>query len=79
MGGDLVPTPFSQRVIQFSETRPHSQLKSILKPITKSEKHQSVENRVVIPREKLGKNAYRCNPNEGLMLTSNGVVVVKIR
>ena len=79
MGGDPVPTPFSQRVIQFSETRPRSQFKSILKPITKLEKHPSVEDRVVIPREKLGKDAYRCKPNEGLMLTSNGVVVVKIR
>jgi len=76
MGGDPIPTPFSWRAKQFSETRPRSQFKSILKPITKLEKHPSTEDCVVRPREKLGKDAYRCKPNEGLVLTSHGVMVV---
>ena len=78
MGGDPIPTPFSWSVKQLMETNHKSLIKAKLKPIIKSENHPSIEARVVIPREKLGKDAYRCKPNEGLFLTSEGAVIVKI-
>ena len=76
MGGDPIPTPFIPRVKKFSETTFHNKFKANPRQITKLKKHPNIEDRVVTPREKLGKDVYRCKPDEGLLLTSEGAMIV---
>ncbi len=76
MGGDPIPTPFISMVNQVSKTKFHSKFEANPKRITRLEKQPIVEDRVVIPRAELGKDAYRCKPNEGLLLTSEGAMIV---
>ncbi len=78
MGGDPIPTPFISMVNQVSETKFHSKFEANPKRITRLEKQPIVEDRVVTSRAKLGEGAYRCKPDEGLLLTSEGVMIVKI-
>ena len=78
LGGDPIPTPFISMVNQASETKFHYQFKANHRRVTRIEKQPLVADRVVTSRAKLGEGAYRCKPDEGLLLTSEGVKIVKI-
>ena len=78
MGGDPIPTPFISMVNQVSETKFHYQFEVNHRRITRLEKQPIVEDRVVTPRVELGTAIYRCKSGEGLLLTSEGAMIVKI-
>jgi hypothetical protein len=78
MGGDPIPTPFISMVNQISEINFHNKFTANPRRTARVEKRPIIEDRVFTPRAELGKGAYRCKPDEGLLLTSEGVMIVKI-
>ena len=78
MGGDPIPTPVISMANQVWETKFHSIFKANQRQITRIKKQPLVADRVDTSRAELGEGAYRCKPDEGILLTSEGAVIVKI-
>ncbi len=78
MGGDTIPNPLIPMVNHFSATTFDNKFTANPRRITRLEKQPTVEDRAVTPRAELGKGAYRCKPDEGLLLTSEGIMIVNI-